>query len=104
MGSKALVLGGGGVAGIAWETGLVAGLAEGGIDVADADLIVGTSRAFRFTSSLIPWLPNLCYPVLRIVLRRENRNHLRSRRIFNPYGDSGGGSFNGTLVVPGIFG
>lgn len=43
MGIKALVLGGGGVAGIAWETGLVAGLAEGGIDVADADLIVGTS-------------------------------------------------------------
>ncbi len=43
MGSRALVLGGGGVAGVAWETGMVAGLAEGGISVADADLIVGTS-------------------------------------------------------------
>ena len=43
MGSRALVLGGGGVAGGAWETGVLAGLAEGGIDVADADLIVGTS-------------------------------------------------------------
>lgn len=43
MGSKALVLGGGGVVGIAWETGLSAGLAEGGIDLAGADLIVGTS-------------------------------------------------------------
>ena len=31
------------MAGIAWETGVLAGLAEGGIDVAKADLIVGTS-------------------------------------------------------------
>lgn len=43
MGRRALVLGGGGVTGIAWETGLIAGLAERGIDLAAADLIVGTS-------------------------------------------------------------
>jgi NTE family protein len=42
MGS-ALVLGGGGVTGIAWTTGLLLGLAEGGIDVTDAELVVGTS-------------------------------------------------------------
>lgn len=41
--SKALVLGGGGPVGIAWETGLLAGLADGGIDVSDADWILGTS-------------------------------------------------------------
>lgn len=40
---RALVLGGGGVVGVAWETGLVAGLLEGGIDVREADLVVGTS-------------------------------------------------------------
>lgn len=39
----ALVLGGGGVAGIAWMTGLLAGLADAGQDVTGADLIVGTS-------------------------------------------------------------
>jgi NTE family protein len=39
----ALVFGGGGVAGIAWMTGLLAGLAEAGQDVTGADLIVGTS-------------------------------------------------------------
>jgi NTE family protein len=39
----ALVLGGGGVAGIAWMTGLLAGLADAGRDVTGADLIVGTS-------------------------------------------------------------
>ncbi|WP_166534947.1 patatin-like phospholipase family protein [Blastococcus xanthinilyticus] len=41
--SRALVLGGGGIAGIAWEIGLLAGLAEHGVDVRAADLIVGTS-------------------------------------------------------------
>jgi NTE family protein len=41
--TRALVLGGGGVAGIAWEIGLLAGLADAGLDVRDADLVVGTS-------------------------------------------------------------
>ena len=45
MGRSALVLGGGGVTGIAWETGLLAGLAELGIDLAAADVIIGTSAA-----------------------------------------------------------
>jgi NTE family protein len=40
---QALVLGGGGVAGIAWMTGLLAGLADAGQDVSGADLLVGTS-------------------------------------------------------------
>ncbi|MGY1815815.1 patatin-like phospholipase family protein [Blastococcus sp. SYSU D00820] len=43
MTTRALVLGGGGVAGIAWEIGLLAGLAAAGVDVRDADLVVGTS-------------------------------------------------------------
>src|SRR5580704_18844898 len=43
MDSCALVLGGGGVTGIAWETGVIAGLADQGIDLAAADVIIGTS-------------------------------------------------------------
>jgi NTE family protein len=39
----ALVLGGGGITGIAWEIGLLAGLAEAGVDLSGADLVVGTS-------------------------------------------------------------
>jgi NTE family protein len=39
----ALVLGGGGVAGIAWLTGVLAGLADADQDVTGADLLVGTS-------------------------------------------------------------
>lgn len=42
-GGRALVLGGGGIAGIAWEAGLVAGLRDAGADLGEADLIVGTS-------------------------------------------------------------
>jgi NTE family protein len=38
-----LVLGGGGPIGIGWESGLLAGLAEGGVDLSRADFIVGTS-------------------------------------------------------------
>ena len=43
MGDRALVLGGGGPVGIAWEVGLAAGLEEGGVKIADANRIVGTS-------------------------------------------------------------
>jgi NTE family protein len=41
--SRALVLGGGGLAGIAWELAVVLTLREAGVDVTDADLVVGTS-------------------------------------------------------------
>ncbi len=43
MTRRALVLGGGGITGIAWELGLLHGLALGGVDLASADLVVGTS-------------------------------------------------------------
>ena len=39
----ALVLGGGGITGIAWEIGVLAGLAEAGVDLSGADFVVGTS-------------------------------------------------------------
>ncbi|OZM72793.1 hypothetical protein CFN78_14365 [Amycolatopsis antarctica] len=43
VGSRALVLGSGGITGIAWELGVLAGLAERGVDLGTADLVVGTS-------------------------------------------------------------
>jgi len=42
-GERALVLHGGGSAGNAWEIGVVAGLLDAGLDVTEADLIIGTS-------------------------------------------------------------
>jgi NTE family protein len=43
MDRRALVLGGSGVTGIAWENGVIAGLADRGIALAAAEVIIGTS-------------------------------------------------------------
>jgi NTE family protein len=50
--TEALVLGGGGVGGIAWMTGLLAGLADAGQDVSGADVIVGTSAGSTVAAQL----------------------------------------------------
>src|SRR3954454_16865870 len=42
-GDRALVLGGGGSAGNAWLIGVIAGLFDAGLDLTEADLIIGTS-------------------------------------------------------------
>jgi NTE family protein len=49
---RALVLGGGGPVGVAWESGILAGLADAGADVSDADFIVGTSAGSIVGSQL----------------------------------------------------
>jgi len=43
MTRRALVLGGGGVTGVAWEIGMLTALAEAGTDLTDADVVIGTS-------------------------------------------------------------
>src|SRR5215218_4203658 len=57
-GERALVLGGGGSTGNAWLIGVIAGLFEAGVDVTEADLIVGTSAgstaAAQITSGIQP--------------------------------------------------
>jgi NTE family protein len=53
----ALVLGGGGVAGIAWMTGLLAGLAETGHDIGGADVVIGTSAGANVAAQLGSGLP-----------------------------------------------
>jgi NTE family protein len=52
MKDRALVLGGGGVAGIAWTTGLLFGLSEHGVDLRTAELIVGTSAGSAVAAQL----------------------------------------------------
>jgi NTE family protein len=54
---SALVLGGGGVTGIAWETGVLAGLAEAGIDLSSADLVVGTSAGSVVGAQILSGVP-----------------------------------------------
>ncbi|WP_285725536.1 patatin-like phospholipase family protein [Psychromicrobium xiongbiense] len=55
---RALVLAGAGAAGNAWQLGLIAGLADAGVDLTEAELIVGTSAgatvAAQITSGTQP--------------------------------------------------
>jgi NTE family protein len=57
-GERALVLHGGGSAGNAWEIGVITGLFDAGLDVTEADLIIGTSAgstaAAQITSGTQP--------------------------------------------------
>src|SRR5437867_3030897 len=50
--SKAVVLSGGGFAGAAWMLGLIDALSSRGVDLGDADLIVGTSAGARTGAQL----------------------------------------------------
>jgi NTE family protein len=50
--ARALVLGAGGLAAIAWETGLLAGLARRGVDLAGVGLVVGTSAGSTVAAQL----------------------------------------------------
>jgi NTE family protein len=54
----ALVLGGGGAAGNAWEIGVIAGLAEAGLDMTQAaDLVIGTSSGATAAAQVRSGIP-----------------------------------------------
>ena len=54
----ALVLGGGGAAGNAWEIGIIAGLAEAGLDMTEAaDLVIGTSAGATAAAQVRSGIP-----------------------------------------------
>lgn len=55
--SLAVVLGGGGVAGIAWELGVLLGLADGGLDVTGAARVVGTSAGSAVAAQITTDVP-----------------------------------------------
>jgi NTE family protein len=56
--NAALVLGGGGAAGNAWEIGVIAGLAEAGLDLTEvADLVIGTSAGATAAAQVRSGIP-----------------------------------------------
>jgi NTE family protein len=75
----ALVLGGGGAGGNAWEIGVIAGLAEAGVDVTEAaDLVIGTSSGATAAALVRSGIPAaelfarvLSSPVQRLGQNRE---------------------------------
>jgi NTE family protein len=56
-GKRALVLGGGGSAGNAWAIGVIAGLFDAGLDVTQADLIIGTSSGSTAAAQITSGIP-----------------------------------------------
>ena len=56
-GERALVLHGGGSAGNAWEIGVIAGLFDAGLDVTEADLIIGTSAGSTVAAQITSATP-----------------------------------------------
>jgi NTE family protein len=56
-GERALVLGGGGSTGHAWLIGVVAGLFEAGLDVTEADLVIGTSAGSTAAAQITSAIP-----------------------------------------------
>lgn len=57
MTSHTLVLGGGGVTGIAWMTGLLAGLAEAGVQLLPAATVIGTSAGATVAAQVTSGTP-----------------------------------------------
>ena len=55
--TRALILGGGGHAANAWQIGIIAGLADAGLDLRQTDLMVGTSAGARVAVQLASEIP-----------------------------------------------
>ena len=86
----ALVLGGGGAAGNAWEIGIIAGLAEAGLDMTEAaDLVVGTSAGATAAAQVRSGMPPaellasvLSPPVRRVGQSRERPPSLPTATVY----------------------
>ncbi|MFF0398944.1 patatin-like phospholipase family protein [Streptomyces sp. NPDC005248] len=84
MADIALVLGAGGVTGSAWETGILYGLAEAGVDLSTADLIIGSSAGAVVGAQLASGLLGL--------------PELYARQLADPRGETGGRLGTATLM------
>ncbi len=76
----ALVLGGGGAAGNAWEIGIIAGLAEAGLDMTEAaDLVVGTSAGATAAAQVRSGIP-AAELLASVLSRRRDRSDSNGKR------------------------
>ena len=71
---KALVLGGGGITGIAWESGVLAGLIDSGILVNHADKILGSS-AGSYVGSILANGQNMKTYYEQLANNRDNADN-----------------------------
>jgi len=75
MKERALVLGGGGVAGVAWMTGIIFALNKHDIDLREADLMVGTSAGSAVAAQLNSGLSS------QELFRRQVDSSLQTREL-----------------------
>jgi NTE family protein len=89
---RCLVLGGGGVAGIAWEIGVLAGLAQAGVKLADADLFVGTSAGSVVGAQLAHG-----ESIERLLIAQTDQA-MQSQELFRPYSQAAADAQNRKLM------
>ena len=88
-GTRALVLGGGSVAGVAWELGIITGLHEKNVDVRGADIIIGTSAGSLVGAQIISGtdleslFASQLAPVEQLKERKGEFDPARLKEIFN---------------------
>src|ERR671933_1850216 len=81
-GERAVVLGGGGSTGNAWLIGVIAGLFDAGLDVTEADLIIGTSAGSTGAAQITSATPT---ELLAAILAAASQQRT------GPVGSDGGG-------------
>ncbi|HEV2217971.1 MAG TPA: patatin-like phospholipase family protein [Candidatus Dormibacteraeota bacterium] len=93
MARSALVLGGGGITGAAWEIGMLAGLRADGVDLTTADVVIGTSAGSVVGAQ---------------ILSGEHLEELYARQFRNPMGEVAShlgltamARFLGLMLMPG---
>jgi len=79
-GERALVLGGGGSAGNAWEIGVMAGLSDAGLDVTGADLIIGTSAGSTAAAQITSTAPAELLAAILAAAPQQRTDPVSSRR------------------------
>ena len=70
-GERALVIGGGGGTGNAWVIGVVAGLFDAGLDVTEADLIIGTSAGSTAAAQITSATPSELFAAILALAPRQ---------------------------------
>lgn len=89
---RIVVLGGGGVAGIAWETGVIAGLARAGVALAHADGFIGTSAGSVVGAQLASGIS------AEAMLAAQLAPPADSRETFRPYSQAAADDQNRKLM------
>ena len=77
-GERALVLHGGGSAGNAWEIGVIAGLFDAGLDVTEADLIIGTSAGSTAAAQILSATPTELLAAILTTAPQQRTDPVRS--------------------------